>query len=79
MVSPQLEPRDGESIPHVFGDGTLCLFRFKYHEWNATMSIAETMIPWTALWLYYYEIWHATGEWLGGGEHAEGNRKRKTG
>ncbi|EKK00114.1 hypothetical protein RBSH_04450 [Rhodopirellula baltica SH28] len=23
------------------------------------------------MWLMYYEFWHATGEWLGGGEHPE--------
>jgi hypothetical protein len=31
------------------------------------MYIHESIVPWTSLWLYYYEIWHATGEWLGGG------------
>ena len=33
--------------------------------------IANTIIPWTVEWLYYYELWQATGEWLGGGEHPE--------
>ena len=21
----------------------------------------ETIVPWASLWLYYYEVWHATG------------------
>lgn len=27
--------------------------------------IAETIVPWTALWLLYYELWLETDEWLG--------------
>jgi hypothetical protein len=69
VVEPELKQYDDKPIQHRFGDGTLCLFRFKYCEWDETMSIARTIIPWTSLWLFYYEIWLATGEWYGGGEH----------
>jgi hypothetical protein len=31
------------------------------------MSIAATIVPWLSLWLYYYEVWLATGAWEGGG------------
>ena len=37
----------------------------------------ETIVPWASLWLYYYEVWHATGEWLGGGEHPIARKKQK--
>lgn len=43
----------------------LCLhmpYEFDYRDW-----IADTIIPWTQEWLYFYEIWLATGEWCGGG------------
>jgi hypothetical protein len=33
------------------------------------MIIAETILPLASIWLFYYEMWQATGEWLGGGEH----------
>jgi hypothetical protein len=33
------------------------------------MVLADTIIPLASLWLFYYEVWFATGEWLGGGEH----------
>jgi len=33
------------------------------------MSLADTILPWASLWFFYYEIWLATGEWVGGGEH----------
>jgi hypothetical protein len=39
------------------------------------MKIATTIIPWLSLWLYYYEVWHATGEWMGGGiEHGDATK-----
>jgi hypothetical protein len=35
------------------------------------MPLAMTVIPWISEWLYFYELWLVTGEWLGGGTHAE--------
>ena len=68
VLRPQLRPRDGvDNLPHVYGDGSLCL-HFD-GEWHSGMFIAETTLPWMCLWLYFYEIWHATGHWLGGGTH----------
>lgn len=58
-------PRSNESVPHTFADGSLCLHR--QEDWTGMMFIAETIIPWLSLWLYHYEYWLATGEWLGGG------------
>ena len=48
--------------PHTFGDGSLCVndeppARFKF--------LAETVVPWVYSWLYFYERWLETGEWLG--------------
>lgn len=33
------------------------------------MRIDQTVVPWTALWLFYFEDWLASGEWKGGGQH----------
>ena len=33
------------------------------------MKIALTIVPWLSLWLFYYEVWRATGTWYGGGTH----------
>src|SRR5438034_3968094 len=33
--------------------------------------------PVACLWLYYYEVWHTTGEWLGGGLHPSARRPRR--
>ena len=70
VVSPQINrTENGKSVPHMFSNGSLCLFYPKYNEFNHTDLWSETIIPWTALWLFYYEIWKETGEWLGGGIH----------
>jgi len=41
------------------------------------VSTEETIVPWACLWLYYYEVWHTTGEWLGGGLHPSARRPRR--
>jgi hypothetical protein len=66
VVSPLLETRPGEALPHLFNDGSLCLHL--EHEWTPDMLIVDTTLPWAAEWLINYEIWKATGEWYGGGQ-----------
>jgi len=68
------EPRielfeNGEEVPHLYPNGSLCLYYPEYQERDYRDSWAETLIPWTSLWLFYYEIWKDTGNWLGGGIH----------
>lgn len=58
-------------IPHMYSQETLCLYMPKYAEFTRKNYISATIIPWTYLWLYYYELWHTTGEWKGGGIHIE--------
>ena len=73
VLDPRLESRDEERIPHMYRQIHLCLYKPKYREWTAGMLLTETILPWTSLWLFHYEIWHATGEWRGGGEHPSMN------
>ena len=78
IVSPKLRPReDDESISHTYPGDRPCLYHPRLREWHSGLPIAETIIPWLSLWLYFYEVWHATGEWLGKGEHpkAKGGKK----
>lgn len=56
-----------EPTPHLNPDGTLCLYDPHGNEWGPDRSIADTTVPWTSLWLFYYEDWLNTGEWKGGG------------
>lgn len=66
VLEPSLDGRPGQPLPHVYGDGTLCLHLDG--EWTQDMLIVDTTLPWTSEWLINYEIWTATGDWYGGGE-----------
>ncbi len=77
IISPSLKRNNkGEEIPHMYGQKHLCLYKPKYQEFKSSDFLSETIIPWIALWLYYYEQWHITGKWLGGGEHPTQKKRR---
>jgi hypothetical protein len=63
VVRPTLDSRPGESLPHVYREGCLCLYQ--EGEWRPSMFIADTIVPWACEWLAHYEIWKATGHWCG--------------
>ena len=65
VMWPQLDPL----APHVYSDGRLCLYWPEEWVWRESELIAETILPWTALWLYYYELWLDSGVWLGPSSH----------
>lgn len=70
VLSPELERRvEDEPIPHMYEQQRLCLYLPGENEWKPDDAIALTILPWSVLWLTFYEAWHATGEWLGGGVH----------
>lgn len=62
---PKIKP----SAPHCFADGSLCLFWPAEWRWRPSESLAATLVPWTALWLYHYEVWQVTGEWCTTSSH----------
>lgn len=66
VVAPSLHLK----APHLYKDKSLCLYYPKETPWKRDMLIAATILPWTALWLYYYELWLDTGKWLGTSSHA---------
>ena len=60
----------GRTIPHVYAKPLrLCLHLPKTTEWSACSRIDKTIIPWTYLWLFYFEDWLASNDWKGGGKH----------
>lgn len=65
VISPKLVP----NAPHLYEGGKLCLYWPEEWIWHGDNLIAETIVPWTASWLYYYELWLDTGEWLGPSSH----------
>jgi hypothetical protein len=60
-----LRPEINEHVPHRYGDKSLCIYWYKEWPWSPDQDISLTIIPWTAFWLYFYEIWLDTGVWFG--------------
>jgi hypothetical protein len=72
VTSPRLIIPEGKHLPHVYDQykQRLCLYYpLGKSDWNPSMYIAHTIVPWASEWLLFYELWLATGEWLGGGIH----------
>lgn len=65
VISPPLRP----DAVHLYADKHLCLYWPKEWSWTSDQSIADTIIPWTGLWLFYYELWLDTGRWLDPSSH----------
>ncbi|GAB5552857.1 MAG: hypothetical protein Sapg2KO_24480 [Saprospiraceae bacterium] len=77
IISPKLKRNSkGDKIPHMYGQKHLCLHMPKYNEFKSSDFLSEKIIPWISLWLYYYEKWHITDKWLGGGEHPVEKRRK---
>jgi len=73
VINKKLELAEGKTkLPHAYSTEKqhLCIYYKKANEWRSSMSIADTIIPWTSEWLFFYEIWLSTGKWKGGGIHA---------
>jgi hypothetical protein len=74
VIDPELVCRaDAGRIPHMYGGERLCLYLPGSGEWTGDLSLPHVLIPWIAEWLLFYELWHATGEWLGGGVEPTAN------
>lgn len=72
VLGPSLvELANGRRIPHMYSqvEQRLCLYLPKAGEWNSSRFISETIVPWTSLWLFYFEEWLLSDEWKGGGVH----------
>lgn len=66
-----LVENDLRNLPHVYSQEKkqLCLFYPADKSWNHNKLIAKTIVPWTAEWLFHFEIWRETDCWNGGGVH----------
>src|SRR5687767_8637667 len=62
---------DGRGLHHVYAQqpARLCLYLPRTGEWTPAMRLDQTIVPWSILWLFYFEEWLASNEWKGGGMH----------
>lgn len=70
----------GRDVPHVYRNPTrLCLYLPGTREWQPSIRLDQTVVPWTSLWLFYFEDWLDSDEWKGGGTHpANASRTRRS-
>lgn len=72
-----LEKLDALDFPHKYEiDKERNMVRICLYfpgQWNKSKYISTTIVPWAIEWLYFYEVWLATGKWCGGGFHPRCN------
>lgn len=69
ILEPVIKP---EGKLHFYRSGALCLYDWREQPWERRWHLADTVIPWTAEWLVFYEIYQLTGKWTGpSAVHAE--------
>ena len=69
-------PKIRDDAPHRYQkDKSLCLYHPKNFQWEQKYFLADTVVPWTIAWLYFYEAWIKTGIWYGPeAEHTQEGR-----
>jgi hypothetical protein len=76
VETPDLRALAGRRrIPHLYQQKPprLCLYLPQTNEWQLWMRLDQTIVPWAALWLFYFEEWLVSDDWKGGGMHPEGD------
>lgn len=76
VLTPLSLAKNTTRLPHVYEQKTqrLCLYYPDGQQWNASMPLAKTIVPWIYDWPYHYEIWLGSGVWQGGGIHLPLNK-----
>jgi hypothetical protein len=73
LTEPRLTPAERDLLHHLYPNGDLCLHRAG--EWDSSMLLTETTIPWSSEWLAHYELWKRTHQWYGDGEANSDSKK----
>lgn len=71
VISPKL----ADDAPRIYSMEKLCLYHPFEWDWHGNRILAATIFPWVANWLFFYEIWLDTGEWLGPEAPHEGRKE----
>jgi hypothetical protein len=66
---PEVRIKEPRIIPsasiHMYPIGTLCLYQPSEDPWKSSDDIHRKIIPWTAEWLVFYELYLIYNKWLG--------------
>lgn len=61
VISPALV----ENAKHTYSDKSLCLYHPDNFNWHSSRLVAKEIMQWTIAWIYFYEYWLQSGEWIG--------------
>lgn len=61
IISPSLV----ENAKHTYSDKSLCLYHPDNFNWHSSRLVAKEIMQWTIAWIYFYEYWLQSGEWIG--------------
>lgn len=61
IEAPPLRP----DAPHTYSPGHICLYYPPDGTWTPNQFISRIIVPLTAEWLAFYEVWKETGIWYG--------------
>lgn len=73
ILNPIIKP---STKYHVYANGNLCLYYPKEQPWDYQNHLYDTIVPWVAEWLVFYELYQVCGKWLGP-EQPHGNQKEE--
>jgi len=72
-----LTPDIRNSAPHRYSDLSLCLYYPPDRSWTPFIFISETIVPWTSMWLAFYELWLETDRWYGPEAYHNGQKGKR--
>lgn len=61
VLSPAINPKS----KHLYNDGSLCVYKPDAISTSTPFFYRDFLIPWIALWLFFYEKWLITRIWFG--------------
>jgi hypothetical protein len=75
-----IKPELMAELPHFYKETqSLCLYHPKNYHWTKEKLIAKDIVPWTATWIYFYEVWLQKDMWYGPeAEHVHNSPKTET-
>ncbi|MGB7291242.1 MAG: hypothetical protein WBD99_03625 [Thermodesulfobacteriota bacterium] len=62
ILEPEIE---ASPSTHIYSNRNICLYDWREQQWQKGWHLHETIIPWMAEWLVFYELFLMTGKWLG--------------
>jgi hypothetical protein len=74
ILEPEIEINPST---HIYPNGNICLYDWREQPWLKSWHLHETIIPWLAEWLVFYELYILAGKWHGISAFHEGEKTQE--